>query len=65
MQLLTWLQLLDYRNFWTLKDGTLEINSLALNNCVSYSNIFQNGVNAYSKISLECPAFYQMAQNLV
>ena len=37
-------------SFGTLKDGSLEINSLALNHCFSYRNVFQNGVNALSKI---------------
>ena len=36
--------------FGTLKDGSLEINPLALNNCLSYRNVFQNGVNALSKM---------------
>ena len=35
MQLLTKLHVSDYRNFGTLKDGSLEINSLARNNNVS------------------------------
>ena len=39
--------------FGTLKDGSLEINSLALNNCFSYRNIFQNDVNALSKMVLK------------
>ena len=30
--------------FGTLKDGNLQIDSLALNNCFSYRNIFQNSV---------------------
>ena len=40
----------DFRNFWKLKDGSLEINSLALNNCFSYRNVFQNGINALTKM---------------
>ena len=36
--------------FGTLEDGSLEINSLALNNCFSYRHVFQNGVNALSKM---------------
>ena len=48
----------DYRNFWNQwKDGSLEINSLALNNCFSYRNIIQNGVNALSKMFLETRFF--------
>ena len=37
-------------NFGTLKDGSLLINTLASNICFSYRNMFQNGVNALSKI---------------
>ena len=37
----------------TLKDNSLEINSLSLNNCFSYRNVFQNGVNALSKMGLK------------
>ena len=36
--------------FGTLKDGNLLINSLASNVCFSYRNMFQNGVDALSKI---------------
>ena len=36
--------------FWTLKDGSLLINTLASNICFSYRNLFQNGVDALSKI---------------
>ena len=36
--------------FGTLKDDSLEINILALNNCFSHRNIFQNGVNTLSKM---------------
>ena len=54
VQLLTWLDVLDYNLiFGTLKDGFLEINSLALNNCFSYRNVFQNGVNTLSKMVLK------------
>ena len=42
--------------FGTLKDGSLPINSLALNNCFSCRNVFQNGVK---------PFVYQKAQNFV
>ena len=41
----------------TLKDDSLEINSLALNNCFSYRNVFQNGVYALSKKALKNPFF--------
>ena len=36
--------------FGTLKDGSLLINILASNICFSYRNMFQNGVDALSKI---------------
>ena len=36
--------------FGTLKDGSLFINTLASNICFSYRNMFQNGVDALSKI---------------
>ena len=36
--------------FGTLKDGSLIINTLASNICFSYRNMFQNGVDALSKI---------------
>ena len=37
-------------NFRTLKDGSLLINTLASNICFSSRNMFQNGVDALSKI---------------
>ena len=36
--------------FGPLKDGSLLINTLASNICFSYRNMFQNGVDALSKI---------------
>ena len=36
--------------FGTLKDGSLLINTLGSNICFSYRNMFQNGVDALSKI---------------
>ena len=36
--------------FGTLEIDSLEINILALNNCFSHRNIFQNGVNTLSKM---------------
>ena len=54
--------------FGTLKDGSLEINGSALNNCFSYRNVFQNGVNALSKIVLKHIFFFffgQKAENFV
>ena len=37
--------------FGTLRDGSFQINNLASNNCFSYRNLFQNGVNALLKSS--------------
>ena len=62
--------------FGTLKDGSLEINSFALNNCFGSRNVFQNGVNSLSKMVLKklvfffvclfvCLFFCQKAQNVV
>ena len=48
--------------FGTLKDGSLLINTLASNICFSYRNMFQNGVDALSKI---VDAFCQKAQNFI
>ena len=57
MQLLTWLQVSDIVIFETLKDGSLEINNLELNNCSSYRTVFQSGVNASSKMILKTSFF--------
>ena len=48
--------------FGTLKDGSLLINTLASNICFSYRNMFENGVDALSKI---VDAFWQKAQNFI
>ena len=40
--------------FGTLKDGSLLINTLTSNICFSYRNMFQNGVDALSKIVDAC-----------
>ena len=48
--------------FRTLKDDSLWINILASNNCFSYRNIFQNGVNTLSKLVNH---FLSKAQNFV
>ena len=47
--------------FLTLKDGSPQVNSLAFNNCFSYRNCFQNGVNALwkKKWVLINPFFFQ------
>ena len=47
-----------------LKDGSLQSNSLAFNNCFSFRNIYQNGVKALSKIAFKNPVFCQKAQIL-
>ena len=49
----------DYHNFWNtdMKVGSLEINSLALNNCFSCRNVFLNDVNALSKKVFKDPFF--------
>ena len=44
--------------FGIMKDGSPEINSLALNNCFSYRNVFQNGVNALSKMVFKIFFFF-------
>ena len=48
--------------FGTLKDGSLLINTLPSNICFSYKNMFQNGVDALSKI---VDAFLSKAQNFI
>ena len=44
------LHMSDYRDFWTLKDGSLLINISASNICFSTRDIFQNGVDALPKL---------------
>ena len=51
--------------FGTLKDGSLEITSLALNNSFSYRNVFQNGVNSLSKMVVENAFFINNLKNFV
>ena len=41
------------RIFGTLKDGSLQINSLPLKNCCRYRNVLQNGVNICQKCFLK------------
>ena len=41
----------------TVRYSSLEINSIALNNCFNYINVLQNGVNAFSKVILKNPVF--------
>ena len=57
VQLLTWLTYWTTVIFGTLKDDSLQINSFALDNCFSYRNVFQNGVNALSTMVLKNPVF--------
>ena len=47
VQLLNWL---DTLTFGTLKGSCLQINSLASNNCFRCRHIFQNSINALSKM---------------
>ena len=42
--------------FGTLKDDSLQITNLALANCFSYRNVFQNDVNALSKKGAKNPS---------
>ena len=49
VQLLTWLKVLECRNFGPLKDDSLSINILASNKCFSHRNVFQNAVSSLSK----------------
>ena len=64
-QLLTWLHVSDYHIFGTVKDSSLKINSLPLNNCFSYRNVLQNGVNSLSKKVLKNSGFCSKALNCV
>ena len=48
--------------FGTMKDDSLSINTLASNNWLCHRNVFQNGVNAVSKMA---DHFCQKAQNFV
>ena len=64
VQLLTWLHVSITVIFGTLKDGSLEINSLALNHCFSYRNVWQNGVKAFSKMVLKNSVFCQKVKIL-
>ena len=58
----TRLRVSDYGNFRTLKDGSLFIDVFASNNCFSYRNISQNGVDALPKID---DAFSKKAENSI
>ena len=47
------------------KNGSLKINNFPSNNCFSYRNVFQNGVNAKSKIGLKELDFLLKSSNFV
>ena len=47
VQLLTWLHASDYHNFWN--NDSPSINTLVPNNYICHRNIFQYGVNTFSK----------------
>ena len=50
--------------YGTLKDGSLQINGLALNNYFSCRSVFQNGVNTLQKIVLKKLGFFFFVKNL-
>ena len=50
LQLLTWLHMSDYHNFWKMEDGSLLTHILAWFNCFTNRNLFQNGYNDISKM---------------
>ena len=58
VQLLTWLHYWITIIFQTPKNGSLKINSLPSNNCFSYRNVLQNGINALSKMGLKNSFFF-------
>ena len=47
------------------KTGSLEIDSLALNNCFSYRNVFQNGVDTVTKMVFKSRFFVKKLKNFV
>ena len=51
------LYVLDY-SFGALKDSGLKSNRIALNNCFSYRNVFQNVVKLLSKFVLKQNVFF-------
>ena len=55
MQLLTWLPVSDYRNFWSTERSSLNINSFTWNNCFSYRN-FRLPMSALATIYSKCTA---------
>ena len=48
-----------------LKDSSLKTNSLLINKCFSYRNVFQNGEKALSKMVFKNVGFGQKAQNFL
>ena len=50
--------------FGTLKDGSRQINNLASNNCFRNRNVFENGINALSRMLFKNQVFCQKAQNV-
>ena len=50
--------------FGTLKDDSLLINTLTSNNCLCHCNVFQIGVNPFSKM-VDPDFFAKKAQNYV
>ena len=46
-----------------LKDGSLQINTLASDNCFSCRKVFQNDVKVLFKIVLKNPVISEKAQN--
>ena len=51
--------------FGTLRDYSLQIITLALNDCYSSRYVFQNGVNVLSQMVFKNLFFCQKAQNVV
>ena len=47
VQLLTWSHMSDYHDFGTVKDESLLTDTLASNNYLCHTNIFQNGVHSF------------------
>ena len=55
MQLLTWLPVSDYRNFWNTERSSLNVNSFTWNNCFSYRN-FRLPMSALATMYGKCTA---------
>ena len=63
VQLLTWLHVSDYHKIWNNERWESLTNTLASNKYLCHRDIFQNGVNTFSKIVIN--HFCQRAQNFV